>query len=133
MQSGAGVPYVSKLEALQEFAARAKMSGLKLQASAPAATPSSQPSDGMHQSSRIPGGTSAAGGTQSSTKVPHDHDRTVRPAQRLVLMDDVPHAHDASQRAALLETISEYAIICILGCCQDVNILCNASYCRRCL
>ena len=107
MQSGAGVPYVSKLEALQEFAARAKMSGLRLHASAPESSLASQPSNAKHPSSQVFSRLPADGGSQQVGRGSLQTDEKCRPPQRLILMDDMPHAHDAPQRAALLEAISE--------------------------
>ena len=103
VQSGSGVPYISKLEALQEFASRAKMAGLQLHVTASTSPPLN--SSALQRTAQQPDKHSAYDKRQPLPEGPTKHSYAARPAQRLILMDDLPQAHDASQRAALMGTL----------------------------
>ena len=97
---------MSKLEALQEFASRAKMAGLSLHATnSSGALPSSAQQDGHPQADKVP----VQNGRQQWPGFVQKPSHASRPAQRLIVMDDLPQAHDVSARTALLETICESA------------------------
>ncbi|KAK9868402.1 hypothetical protein WJX84_010961 [Apatococcus fuscideae] len=118
-QSGIGVPYVSKMEALQEFVQRAKMTGLDLHATSAHPSPSQKGLAELQQSAHHPHepptgikGQSSSRASSSQAQLENSQQlsrkhQAQQSAPRLILVNDLPHAHDASQRAVLLDTIGE--------------------------
>lgn len=117
VQSGIGVPYVSKMEALQEFVQRAKMTGLDLHATSAHPSPSQKGLAELQQSAHHPHepptgikGQSSSRASSSQAQLENSQQlsrkhQAQQSAPRLILVNDLPHAHDASQRAVLLDTI----------------------------